>query len=126
MGAGGLAALIGTPAEISLIRMCADGRLPKEQQRGYSSVFNALYRISKEEGVATLWRVSKLKCVSEIKLSAFCIFLFRTCFFNSAYYMDASEWRRTQCTSATRITLFRYTTTSRGVNIESYLKICSC
>ncbi|XP_072040159.1 mitochondrial 2-oxoglutarate/malate carrier protein-like isoform X2 [Amphiura filiformis] len=56
MTAGGIAALVGTPAEISLIRMCADGRLPVDQQRGYSSVFNALVRISKEEGVVTLWR----------------------------------------------------------------------
>ncbi|XP_013411681.1 mitochondrial 2-oxoglutarate/malate carrier protein [Lingula anatina] len=54
--AGGCGAVVGTPAEISLIRMCADGRLPKEQQRGYTNVFNALSRITKEEGIATLWR----------------------------------------------------------------------
>ena len=41
-------------------------RLPLDQQRGYSSVFNALVRISKEEGVTTLWRVSmSLKLVSD-------------------------------------------------------------
>lgn len=34
----------------------ADGKLPKEQQRGYSSVFHALYRIAKEEGVLTYWK----------------------------------------------------------------------
>lgn len=54
--AGGIGSFIGTPAEISLIRMTADGRLPPAERRGYSSVFNALYRISKEEGVLTLWR----------------------------------------------------------------------
>ena len=33
-------------------------RLPPAERRGYSSVFNALYRITKEEGLLTLWRVS--------------------------------------------------------------------
>lgn len=32
-------------------------RLPLEQRRNYTSVFNALYRITKEEGLLTLWRV---------------------------------------------------------------------
>ena len=54
---GGIAAYIGTPAEVSLIRMTADGKLPPEQKRGYKNVFNALVRISREEGVATLWKV---------------------------------------------------------------------
>lgn len=56
MMAGATGAMVGTPAEISLIRMTADGRLPAEQRRGYKNVFNALMRISREEGVLTLWR----------------------------------------------------------------------
>lgn len=56
MTAGAVGSFIGTPAEISLIRMTSDGRLPVEQQRRYTSVFNALYRITKEEGILTLWR----------------------------------------------------------------------
>lgn len=54
--AGAVGSFIGTPAEISLIRMTADGRLPPAERRGYSSVFNALYRITTEEGLLTLWR----------------------------------------------------------------------
>lgn len=54
--AGAIGAFVGTPAEISLIRMTADGRLPPAERRGYTSVFNALSRMSKEEGVLTLWR----------------------------------------------------------------------
>ncbi|XP_052759732.1 mitochondrial 2-oxoglutarate/malate carrier protein-like [Mya arenaria] len=54
--AGGIGAFVGTPAEISLIRMTADGRVPLAERRGYKNVFNAIYRISNEEGVATLWR----------------------------------------------------------------------
>ena len=54
--AGACGALVGTPAEVSLIRMTADGRLPPEKQRGYKNVFNALVRITGEEGVGALWR----------------------------------------------------------------------
>ncbi|TKS65711.1 Mitochondrial 2-oxoglutarate/malate carrier protein [Collichthys lucidus] len=36
--------------------MTADGRLPVDQRRGYTNVFNALARITREEGVTTLWR----------------------------------------------------------------------
>ena len=32
-------------------------RLPVAERRGYSNVFNALVRISREEGLFTLWRV---------------------------------------------------------------------
>ncbi|XP_071019925.1 mitochondrial 2-oxoglutarate/malate carrier protein isoform X2 [Oncorhynchus clarkii lewisi] len=56
MTAGATGAFVGTPAEVALIRMTADGRLPADQKRGYSNVFNALARITKEEGVTTLWR----------------------------------------------------------------------
>ncbi|KAL5014746.1 hypothetical protein ScPMuIL_009016 [Solemya velum] len=54
--AGGIGAFVGTPAEISLIRMTADGRLPLAERRGYTNVFNALVRMSSEEGILTLWR----------------------------------------------------------------------
>lgn len=47
---------MGTPAEISLIRMTADGRLPLNERRNYTGVFNALTRIAREEGILTLWR----------------------------------------------------------------------
>jgi solute carrier family 25 oxoglutarate transporter 11 len=56
MMAGAVGSFIGTPAEISLIRMTSDGRLPPAERRGYKNVFNALYRITSEEGVLTLWR----------------------------------------------------------------------
>lgn len=55
MTAGGCGAFVGTPAEVALIRMTSDGTLPVDQRRNYSSVFNALARIAREEGVTTLW-----------------------------------------------------------------------
>lgn len=36
--------------------MTADGRLPVEQRRNYTSVVNALARIVREEGLLTCWR----------------------------------------------------------------------
>lgn len=56
MTAGAIASFVGTPAEISLIRMTADGRLPAAERRNYKSVVDALYRIVTEEGLLTLWR----------------------------------------------------------------------
>lgn len=56
MTAGAVGSFIGTPADLALIRMTADGRLPAAEKRGYTNVFNALYRITTEEGVLTLWR----------------------------------------------------------------------
>lgn len=56
MVAGGVGAVVGTPAEVALIRMTADGRLPPAERRGYTSVFNALARVTREEGITTLWR----------------------------------------------------------------------
>ena len=50
--AGGIGALIGTPADVALVRMQADTLLPKEQQRGYKNVFDALIKISRQEGMA--------------------------------------------------------------------------
>ncbi|GFG31791.1 hypothetical protein Cfor_04228 [Coptotermes formosanus] len=56
MTAGVVGAFVGTPAEVALIRMTADGRLPPAERRNYKNVFDSLFRIVKEEGVVTLWR----------------------------------------------------------------------
>ncbi|XP_059054854.1 mitochondrial 2-oxoglutarate/malate carrier protein [Achroia grisella] len=56
IAAGGVGAFVGTPAEVALIRMTADGRLPVEQRRNYKNVVDALVRIVKEEGTLKLWR----------------------------------------------------------------------
>lgn len=58
LAAGGIAAAIGNPADLSLIRMQADATLPPESRRNYTGVLNALTRIVKEEGVLGLWRGS--------------------------------------------------------------------
>ena len=53
--AGGLAAFVGNPADLALIRMQSDGLKPKAERANYRSVVDALMRISKAEGVTALW-----------------------------------------------------------------------
>lgn len=56
MAAGVVGAFVGTPAEVALIRMTADGRLPEADRRNYKHVGDALVRMLREEGLFTLWR----------------------------------------------------------------------
>lgn len=56
LAAGGLGSLVGTPADMILIRMQADPLLPVDQRRNYTSVFNACKRIPAEEGITSLWK----------------------------------------------------------------------
>lgn len=56
MAAGAIASVIGTPFDVSLVRMQADGMKPAAERRGYKNVFDAIARISREEGVTKLWR----------------------------------------------------------------------
>lgn len=54
--AGGIGALVGTPADLTLIRMQADSTLPVEHRRNYKGVTDAMTRIVREEGVGGLFR----------------------------------------------------------------------
>ncbi|KAH0538014.1 putative mitochondrial 2-oxoglutarate/malate carrier protein [Glutinoglossum americanum] len=55
LAAGGLAAVVGNPADLALIRMQSDGLKPKEARANYKSVVDALSRIAKSEGITALW-----------------------------------------------------------------------
>ncbi|KAL5118612.1 putative mitochondrial 2-oxoglutarate/malate carrier protein [Pleosporales sp. CAS-2024a] len=55
LAAGGLAAVVGNPADLALIRMQSDGLKPAAQRANYTSVVDALSRIAKNEGVLRLW-----------------------------------------------------------------------
>merc|ERR1719487_1970101 len=54
LGAGGLAAAVGNPADLALIRMQADSMKPVAERAGYSNVFTAMALIVKKEGPAGL------------------------------------------------------------------------
>jgi solute carrier family 25 oxoglutarate transporter 11 len=55
LGAGGIAAVAGNPADLALIRMQADSMLPEAERRGYTGVFNALGSIATKEGPLALF-----------------------------------------------------------------------
>lgn len=70
MAAGGIGAVVGTPAEVALIRMTSDGRLPPDQRRNYKNVFDALARVSREEGVISMWKGCSPTVIRAIVLNA--------------------------------------------------------
>ena len=47
---------MGNPADLALVRMQADARLPEAERRNYGNVVNAFRRIVKDEGFFALWR----------------------------------------------------------------------
>lgn len=55
LAAGGLAAMLGNPADLALIRMQSDGLKPMAERKNYKSVIDALGSIAKGEGIAALW-----------------------------------------------------------------------
>ncbi|KAF6825161.1 putative mitochondrial dicarboxylate transporter [Colletotrichum plurivorum] len=54
--AGGMAGLVGNPAEVVLVRMCADGAKSVGERFAYSNALEGLYRIGREEGISTFGR----------------------------------------------------------------------
>lgn len=58
--AGAIGAAVGNPADVAMVRMQADGRLPPAQRRNYKSVIDAITQMSRQEGLTSLWRGSSL------------------------------------------------------------------
>ena len=54
--AGITGSIIGNPAELALVRMAYDSKLPLDQQRNYKTSLHACARIFHEEGLQGLWR----------------------------------------------------------------------
>lgn len=67
---GGVGSFAGTPSELSLVRMSADSKLPKAEQRNYKSVLDCILRIGREEGVSKLWRGAAPTVIRGTLLSA--------------------------------------------------------
>ncbi|KAH7392715.1 mitochondrial carrier domain-containing protein [Pyrenochaeta sp. MPI-SDFR-AT-0127] len=53
---GFLGGVAGNPGDILNVRMQHDAALPKEQRRGYKHALDGVIRMSREEGVASLWK----------------------------------------------------------------------
>merc|ERR1719272_77766 len=56
LSAGGIAAVIGNPADLSLIRMQADTMLPEAERRNYKGVGDAFASIVKADGAMGLFQ----------------------------------------------------------------------
>ena len=56
MTAGAIGSFVGNPCDLALVRLQADATLPPEQRRHYKHVGDAFMRITKEEGVTSLWK----------------------------------------------------------------------
>lgn len=56
MISGALGGFVGNPSDVVNIRMQNDSTLPFEQRRHYRNAFEGIYRISKEEGISSLFR----------------------------------------------------------------------
>jgi solute carrier family 25 oxoglutarate transporter 11 len=74
--AGGVAGVVGNPAEVVLVRMTADGKFPVAQRRNYRHVGDALVRIVQSEGLPALWRgvsatVSRAMLLNAAQLGAY-------------------------------------------------------
>ena len=55
LAAGGLAAMVGNPADLTLIRMQSDGLKAPAARANYTSVLDALVRVTRNEGLGALW-----------------------------------------------------------------------
>ncbi|KAI1338426.1 mitochondrial carrier domain-containing protein [Xylariaceae sp. FL0016] len=55
LAAGGIAAFLGNPADLTLIRMQSDGLKPLAERKNYKGVVDAMMSISKSEGITSLW-----------------------------------------------------------------------
>ncbi|GMI42005.1 hypothetical protein TrCOL_g1530 [Triparma columacea] len=56
--AGGIAAYLSCPMEVTVVRMSNDASLPPSDRRNYKGVSDAFSRIIKEEGITAFWRGS--------------------------------------------------------------------
>ncbi|KAK1722772.1 mitochondrial dicarboxylate transporter [Colletotrichum acutatum] len=67
--AGGMAGLVGNPAEVVLVRMCADGAKNVGERFAYSNAVEGLYRIGREEGVGAFTRGISANVVRSILMN---------------------------------------------------------
>jgi len=47
---------MGTPFDLALVRMAADGRAPVAERHNYKNAFDAVGRVARADGVLGLWR----------------------------------------------------------------------
>ena len=68
--AGGIGAIIANPLDLTLVRMQADAKRPIVERRNYKNVFEGVYRITRQEGLLTLWKGSSPTCARAMVITA--------------------------------------------------------
>ena len=104
LSAGGLAAMVGNPADLALIRMQSDGLKPAAERAHYRSVVDALSRIAKAEGITALWAGSYPTVVRAMALN-----FGQLAFFSEAktQLQTRTQWsKQTQTLSASAVAGF--------------------
>ncbi|KAH6647413.1 mitochondrial 2-oxoglutarate/malate carrier protein [Truncatella angustata] len=104
LGAGGIAAFIGNPADLALIRMQSDGLKPLAERKNYKSVIDALTSITRSEGITALWAGATPTVVRAMALN-----LGQLAFFSEAkaQLKTRTQWSpRTQTLTASAIAGF--------------------
>merc|ERR1719409_1043429 len=69
LSAGGIAAVVGNPADLALIRMQADSMKPAAERAGYTNVFTTLGKITAKEGPMGLMNGAAPTCVRAMALN---------------------------------------------------------
>ncbi|ERS99372.1 hypothetical protein HMPREF1624_04572 [Sporothrix schenckii ATCC 58251] len=92
LAAGGIAAMIGNPADLALIRMQSDGLKPIAERKNYRSVIDALGSIARSEGVAGLWAGAAPTVVRAMALN----------FGQLAFFSEAKAQLKERTTMSTR------------------------
>lgn len=101
LAAGGIAAFIGNPADLALVRMQADSSLPESQRRNYKGVFDALRRVVREEGVLALWRGSQPTVLRAMALNMAMLTSFAQVKESAGAYLDGENGMLTIMTAST-------------------------
>jgi solute carrier family 25 (mitochondrial oxoglutarate transporter), member 11 len=118
MASGAIAVTIGTPFDVSLVRMQADGMKVQAERRGYKNVFDALIRVATEEGPKTLWNglapnigrgmamnVGQLACFDQAK-EFFASYIDKEIYLNKNYTPSKSTQGAAACVAAFTATAF--------------------
>ncbi|XP_066583857.1 mitochondrial 2-oxoglutarate/malate carrier protein-like [Prorops nasuta] len=76
MLSGIIGSFIGTPADLAMVKMITDSKLPPAQQRNYRNAIVALLDIRRSEGIVALWRgamptMGRAAIVNGIQLSTY-------------------------------------------------------
>ncbi|ORY30231.1 dicarboxylic acid transporter [Naematelia encephala] len=89
--AGLIAGLIGSPAELVMVRMSADGVKPPEKRFRYKNALDGLIRIAREEGLSSTfrgWGAASLRSVIMNGSQLSCYDMIKEALFKTGYFSD--------------------------------------